>query len=232
MKEQTSKILCDLVLKMYYSEEDAKKANKVELAQMYAEWREKVTQAIRAEQPATNYKFDVWKFVAKDKIRPVMEGIWHEDGFKVASECHCLCWFKESYPENYEKRVVLKDGSFCEYSNYPKWRSVIPTKNEIVHKVDFDAFEKVMADYKTIKKTGDGKLPTMVKCGNAYFKTEFFKKMVDFMRSFGLTEVMLNEDGRRACMVGNPENFGCLLMPIMIDSDKMTPDEVAGIPEV
>ena len=212
MKEQTSKILCDLVLKMYYSEEDAKKANKVELAQMYAEWREKVTQAIRAEQPATNYKFDVWKFVAKDKIRPVMEGIWHEDGFKVA--------------------VVLKDGSFCEYSNYPKWRSVIPTKNEIVHKVDFDAFEKVMADYKTIKKTGDGKLPTMVKCGNAYFKTEFFKKMVDFMRSFGLTEVMLNEDGRRACMVGNPENFGCLLMPIMIDSDKMTPDEVAGIPEV
>lgn len=70
-------------------------------------------------------KFDIWKFVAKDKQRPAMTGVFHDKGFKVASDTHILVAVKEAYPKENEGKIIDKKKNVITEAKYPKWRDLI-----------------------------------------------------------------------------------------------------------
>ena len=70
-------------------------------------------------------KFDIWKFVAKDKQRPAMTGVFHDKGFKVASDTHILVAVKEAYQKENEGKIIDKKKNVITEAKYPKWRDLI-----------------------------------------------------------------------------------------------------------
>lgn len=127
---------------------------------------------IRIETPSTTNKFDLWKWVAKDDMRPVMTGIYHEGGFKVASDGHVLCKVQETYLNEDEGCILTKDGVLHCTTNeakdrgignfigkYPKFNDVIPADDLMFAvKVDLDGIKEfaktVKAETSAYKGTG------------------------------------------------------------------------------
>lgn len=225
MKNESTKIICEVALRAYRQNEDAVARNDGATA---SEWQfvyERLMQVLRCETPAVSTKFDIWKWVCKDEdTRPVMCGIYHEDGFKVASESHILVWLKEEYPDNLEGKVLYKDGRVLDCYKYPRWRSVIPTENSQVVKIDIAKFREAHNDWKArmraFKKnaTDDNPGRGVVKVADAYFDMDSFSRVVDFMDAYGADEIICNgQNNRRAAMVKAGES-GCLIMPISGES--------------
>ena len=106
-------------------------------------------------------KFDIWKFVAKDKQRPAMTGVFHDKGFKVASDTHILVAVKEAYPKENEGKIIDKKKNVIKDAKYPKWRDLIQKGEDagidIDHLASFIEGVKEMtgADF-TSKKFYDG----------------------------------------------------------------------------
>ena len=125
------------------------------------------------KQSQAKGKFDYYKYVDKDGTRPVMTGVYHDDGFKVASDAHILVAFKDDYDvSELEGKVVGKDGAFID-GKYPNWRSVIPDFTSNKHgyrtetvKIDFNKWAEFMKVYKADKKLNtmtNGKAEAMLK---------------------------------------------------------------------
>ena len=125
---------------------------------------------IRIETPATSNKFDIWKWTANDKMRPQMNGIFHQNGFKVASDTHVLCKVQEEYPTEYEGCLITKNGALHHALKgdrdlpdfigfYPNFESVIPADDvTFAVKVDLSDFKDflktVKAEASANKKSG------------------------------------------------------------------------------
>lgn len=222
MKNDSTKIICEVALRAYRQSEDARELNDERSRLDWLFVHEKLMQVLRAEQPATTTKFDIWKWVYKDEtLRPAMCGIFHEDGYKVASESRILVWLKEDYAENLEGRILYKDGRVLDCYKYPRWRDVIPTSNTQVVKIDIAKFREAYNDWKARMKafkrnaTDDDPGKGVVKVANTYFLMDLFGKVVDFMDAFGVDEIICNEENNlRSCMVKAGES-GCLIMPIV-----------------
>ena len=95
--------------------------NGEEIAHDYKYLANLIQQVLRAESPeAKAGKFDYFKYVENtNSIRPVMQCVFHDKGYKVASDAHILIAIKEDYPEEYEHKLLHADGSFEEYGIYP-----------------------------------------------------------------------------------------------------------------
>ena len=52
--------------------------------------------AIFIETPTPKGSFNIYDYTADDQIRPAMCGVFHDGGFKVASEGHILAAYKDS----------------------------------------------------------------------------------------------------------------------------------------
>ena len=186
---------------------------------------EMIQEVIRAEAstPVKGSKFDIFNFVGKDSLRPVMCGVFHDDGWRVASDLHILYAERAEYPEEYEHKILLKDGSFVEYGVYPKWRSIIPDGKDY-EEYEFDAkkfygwIEQKRIEWKAANGRGTKfAYSWKVKVGPAYLKAEFFDKFITAMKEIGATKILI-KDYRR--MVYAKTDKGCvLLMPIIEAED-------------
>ena len=180
-----------------------------------------IQQVMRAESPeAKGGKFDYFKYVEnRDSIRPIMQCVFHDEGFKVASDAHILIAIKDNYPEEYEHKMLHADGSFEEYGTYPKWRSVIPKPDGYEpYKVDRNAFydwlTQKRAEYKA--ETGKGKRfvnEWRYQVGPAQFQAERFDLLLTAMERIG-TDVLMVEDARRSAYAKTDDGVA-LLMPMM-----------------
>ena len=108
------------------SEEKLSQVYNALIAKGYTETAKKITEVILAE---TNYntrgkKFNIYDCTSTDEIRYVMNGVYHDNGYKVASNGYVLCAVKQEYAPELEGKIVTKSGEFIE-GRYPKWRSVI-----------------------------------------------------------------------------------------------------------
>lgn len=74
--------------------------------------------AIFLETPRSTGKFNLWNFVAQDVLRPVMEGIYHEEGFEIASDGHVLVCLKSDYEPENEGKIISKVGEVID-GRYP-----------------------------------------------------------------------------------------------------------------
>ena len=91
-------------------------------------FKELIEAIIRIEsEPKTKSKFKIWDYVSDDDLRPAMCRVFHDSGFKVASDGHILIALKEEYDSELEGKLLQKDGTIAtQHTNYPKWRDVIP----------------------------------------------------------------------------------------------------------
>lgn len=180
-----------------------------------------IRQVMRAEATteAKGGKFDIFKYVCKDAIRPMLCTVFHDEGFKVASDAHILVAIKEGYPAEYEGKMLHADGSFEEYGTYPKWRFVIPKPDgHEPYKVDrkefYDWLTQKRAEYKA--ENGKGKEwcdGWRWQVGPAWFQAERFDKMLTAMERIG-TDVLMVKDAKRAAYAKTDDGVA-LLMPMM-----------------
>src|SRR5574344_2024824 len=106
MTAESLKAMQDLIANVEYNAKDEQLAKYL---------KDEFTRIIRIESPqSSNPKFDFYKYASKEACRPAMCGIFHDKGQKVASDAHILIAKKEDYPEEYEGKILGKDGRFIE----------------------------------------------------------------------------------------------------------------------
>ena len=193
--------------------------------------KDKVLQILRIELSQANGKFDYYEYMSKELARPIMTGVFHDNGFKVASDAHILIAFKDDYDvSELEGRVVGKDGAFIE-GKYPNWRSVIPDFTSKKHdyrtetvKIDFDKWAEFMKVYKADKKLNQERI--WVKIGEQIYKVDMFNLLTIAMRRLGVNEITNSwpQYGSTAGVYRGNDGSIALLMPAMraydIDDDQ------------
>ena len=189
-------------------------------------FKELIEAIIRIEsETKTKSKFKIWDYVLVDAIRPSMACVFHDNGYKVASDSHILIAIKEDYPEEMEGRLMRKDGTLMdEGTRFPKWRDVIPNPelSEMVPvKIDFTKVREFEADFKAKKKASDRKnFDAYIRVReNCAFRLDYLVKMVKAMEHIGTDTLMVNADGWRAALAVGGESKA-ILMPIRCVDDK------------
>ena len=184
-------------------------------------FKELIEAIIRIEsETKSKGKFKIWDYVGSDDIRLAMCCVFHDSGFKVASDSHILIALKEEYDPELEGRLMKKDGVLLnEEAKYPKWRDVIPNPelNGMIPVVlDFVKIREIEKDFKAkVKALGStyNNVLGYVKVADKYtFKLQLLMKMVRFMEHIGTNEMLIDPDGRRAVLAIAGESR-CILMP-------------------
>jgi hypothetical protein len=184
-------------------------------------FKELIEAIIRIEsEPKTKSKFKIWDYVSDDNLRPAMCHVYHDSGFKVASDGHILIAVKEDYDPSLEGRLMLKNGTLASENEYryPKWRNVIPNTElmEMVPaKIDFDKLKGFEADFKAKMKAENRKYAkTAVRVTkNCWFNLKYLVEIARAMEHIGTDTLMVNADGRSATLANSDKGYA-LLMPI------------------
>lgn len=105
------------------------------------------------ESASKQRKFSLWDCVDKSGMRPIMSCIFHDGGFKVASEGHYLVAVKDEYPKTFEGKCLRKDGEFVD-GVYPDWKSVCKLEQFDCSDDVFDLSraQQIVKEYRTDKK--------------------------------------------------------------------------------
>lgn len=184
-----------------------------------------IQEVIRAEasKPVKGSKFDIYNYVSKDANCPVMGGVFHDEGWRIASDLHIMIALKETCPEEYEHKILCKDGSF-EDGKYPAWRSIIPNGTDYVpYEFDAQKFYDWIEQRRLVWKTETGKGIKFfdmwrVAIGPARLKAEFFDKLIAAMKHIGATQLFV-KDARRAVYAKTDKGL-VLLMPVVLDDEQ------------
>lgn len=190
-----------------------------QIAHDYKSLANLIQDVIRAEAitKPKGSKFDIYNYVCKDDFRPMMCGVYHEDGWRIASDAHVLFAEKFEYPEEFEGKSLLKDGHFIEQGKYPKWRSVIPDGKEYVpYEFDVQKFYDWLEEKRAAWKTEYGKgikfgYYWRVCIGPALLKAELFDKLVTAMTQICATQLFVKDP--RSAVYAKTDKGVVLLMP-------------------
>ena len=179
-------------------------------------FKETIETIIRLEsETKTKGKFNLWDYTLKDDVlRPSMNCVLHDSGYKVASDAHILVVLKEDYPEDMEGKLMKKDGTIeTENVKFPNWRMVIPDPKKMVAvRLDFAGIRQFEADFKAKKKL-DKRMEGYVRVGGCLFKLVYLIKAVRFMEHVGTDEFMVSPDGGRAALAVSGDSY-MILMPV------------------
>ena len=156
-----------------------------------------IQETIVDHTPKPKGKFDLWEYVANDKLRPVLNGIYHDPINKaaIATDAHVLVVDRASFDENLVdkekgdemwkgKRPVDKYGKFID-GRFPSYENCIPKKTEEFEKfmLDMDEIASLITKHKTwLKLNGYGKsryIPTCIyKIKDSYFEIHLLYKFL------------------------------------------------------
>ena len=170
--------------------------------------------AIYAETPATSTKFDIYKMAAKDETRPAMCGVFHDRGYKVASDSHVLVAIKDTYDEALEGHILDRTGKDI-VGKYPKWDLVFPKEEGTGYNIDtqkvYDLLKQEKVEKKAAGKWGSPRR-AYVKVGETFFRADKLGMVCTFMDAYGTNELRII-DSKRAVAVYAPDGSKALLMP-------------------
>lgn len=180
MKPESLKAMQNLIQNVEYNVKDEQLAKYL---------KDEFTRIIRIESPqSSNSKFDFYKYAAKDDSHPAMCGIFHNKGQKVVSNTYILIAKKEDYSEEFEGKILGKDGKFIE-AKFPNYESVFPNLKKSAyteHEVNFEAFADFVLQAKaTAKLRGSDTSFAFVEIGGCYFRLDLFQLLVSYMKEIG-----------------------------------------------
>jgi len=177
-------------------------------------------------------KLNFYKYTCKKKdVRKPMTCVYHDHGYKVATDGRILLAAKMEYPTALEGKMVDCDGIVMSEGRYPNWRYVLPnlSKQKDYQSFPYDATQlKTWLEYKRDQyKQENGKRTRFdsswrVNFHGTFFDPEYFEKMVMAAKALGAECIWINpKDNLRPGYV-ETENGYSLIMPMRNDSE---PDE-------
>ena len=169
-------------------------------------------------------KLDLYKFTAKDKLRPALTGVYYSGGWQVATDGYILIACKQDYAEEKEGQVILKDGTVIE-DKYPNWRSVIPAMNDEwkTFRLNTDELSAAMRKIKVHTKVY-GKYSCMLSIDDkVWLDPNFFKLFATAMKEAGTDTLRYHSDSRGIVVI--TDTMQLLLMPKWPPTEEHLADE-------
>jgi hypothetical protein len=146
---------------------------------------------LRANTIAKNEKFDLSKFVKNpkdDTTNISVTGIYHENGFRIATNGYILCVVDNDYPDEYEGKIISLNGEIIE-GNFPKWQSILPNDEElkrtIFTKNVTDIIQRIREEQKVAKITNQDVFVKITREEETvYFDAKMFVLFLNFLKTF------------------------------------------------
>jgi hypothetical protein len=166
-------------------------------------------------------KVDLYKYVDKDKNRPIMHGVFHKDGKVYASDGRILCRLSRTYDEANEGKVIEKTGKEIE-GRYPNADSVIPnTEGWKAIPADFDKINEARKTWEAHKKLYKKNAKGRFIIGNQEVAMDYLFMMADLMMELGISEFLqypkytreVVKWNNRSLVARNDEN-DIIIMPV------------------
>lgn len=174
-------------------------------------------------------RFNIYNFT--DVHRPVLTGVFHDGGYKVACDSIILVAVKSDYPEELEHHIINKDDKDI-IGKYPRWRDVIPSGPDYKpYSIDPAKFEAFLKERREAWKKDQGKgtkwgqYRWTVKVGPAYFRAHKFETFLSGMKEIGATEIYVM-DSRRTAYAKTDKGW-VLIFPVLYEETENDPDTVS-----
>lgn len=172
-----------------------------------------ITQFLLSNELQKKSKFNPYNYVSKDELRPAITGVFHSNGYKVATNTHILIAYTDDYNDDLESKIVNKKGAIID-ARYPNWEAVIPTDDNLQYfDLDTSKMTAILAKYKLDKKL-DKDSKKFINFKGTHFNVEYFASLCSFADFIGTKQIGLNNNLTRACKVHVSGNVG-ILMPVM-----------------
>lgn len=175
-------------------------------------------------------KLDLYKYVSSDKSKPVLHGVFHEDGYQVATDSFILVRVKSDYPDTHEKKVLNKKGEVINmpYINYRAVINFHTNKDLDRYPLEDDFLKCLKSNFREWKKQkGIGNRQAY---GSYTFENEIIveiNKFISFLeaaKALGATELLVGK-GKSFSMVGVVTEKGVALLAGLTkapESDEVT----------
>lgn len=169
-------------------------------------------------------KLDLYKFIEKDDIRPVLCGVYHSEGWKVATNGRILIACKQDYAEEKEGQIIAKDGTVIE-GRYPNWRSVIYMMNDEwkTFRLNTSELSEAMRRVKVHTKVY-GKDSCMLSIDDkVWFDPNMFQLFATAMKEAGVDTLRYHSENRGIVVI--TDTMQLLLMPKWSPTEESLADE-------
>ena len=164
-------------------------------------------------------KFNIFNYCEKkDILRPSFKGVFHDKGQRVATDAHQIAVIKSDYPQEYEGKIIDKEGKVLDY-NFPNYGDVLPKLNSELTEIslDIDEIKSQFKQYKAFKKIDKyGENPHFkFNLNDTYFNIELlFEKAVPFLE-YSSGKVYLTGHKKPQLYIVNSNGDKYLQMPIL-----------------
>jgi hypothetical protein len=175
--------------------------------------------------------FNIHEYLDMSSNRPVLKGVYHDNGYMVATDASLLVYIKKDYPEKNEGKIISPlTGEII--GKYPNWRGVIPSTNvgDVIYKFDEEAVKNVLATHSIEKKA---KLfhKWLISIHGVFFNAKYIKKLMKVMKELKIDSVRFKVDYygcvmKKRGLFNENENGGFVLMPDMHDPENYPDNDV------
>jgi hypothetical protein len=164
-------------------------------------------------------RFNIYNFTSD--YRPVLAGVFHDGGYKVASDSVVLVAVKSEYQEELEHHIIDKDGKEV-IGKYPIWRQVLPYGPDYKpYRIDTAQFEDFLKERRAAWKASEGKgtkwgqYKWTVKVGPAYFRAHKFETFLSGMKEICATEILVMD--KRHTAYAKTDKGWVLIFPVLYE---------------
>lgn len=175
-------------------------------------------------------RFNIYNFTSNDDFRPAMNGVFHDGGYKVASDAVVLVAVRSDYPEELEHHTIGKDGKDI-IGKYPRWRDAIPSRPDYKsYRIDTSRFEEFLKERRAAWKASYGKgtkwgqYQWNVQVGPACFRAHKFETFLSGMKEIGATEIFVMDKRRTA--YAKTDKGWVLIFPVLHEEIDNDPDTI------
>ena len=180
-----------------------------------------IKKAGRAKKTKT---LDFYKYVSTDQTRYFMNGVYHEEGFKIATNGNVLVMAKFDYDSKFEKVILSKKLTQIK-GQFPNYKKVIPDFSKM-HKIYFDwqgAKNELKENSVIIKISKEFKECIYRLPNGSLCKIENVNRILHFMECYPDSEMYVFDDVKKCIAficgtVENPEAM-LLVMPLLTTAD-------------
>jgi hypothetical protein len=173
---------------------------------------------LRANTIAQNGKFDLSKYVSNPnhEIREILTGIFHENGFRIATNGRILCAIDNDYPDEFEGKIVSPKGHVIE-GKYPVWQSVLPKVDELTGMIFTKNVENILQKIKEEQKVAKiNDADVFVKIAReeqtVFFDAKLFVLFLNFIRTYRKTSVGIKYRGIHSNIFAKDNNGNCCML--------------------
>ena len=187
------------------------------------ETRELLSNFLRANTIAKIEKFDLSKYASKNEMQANLTGIYHDNGFRVATSGNILCAVENPYPAEYEGKIITPKGQIID-AQFPTWKSVIPQEEEILYfrfpmSVDY-YLQKIKEEQVIAKITGGDVFVKICHAESSVFlDVKTFVLFLNFFKNFRRAKIGIKFYDKYSYIIAKDDRGNLCLLVCIIPPD-------------